>query len=206
MTRYQLYKLIRRNDSLKDERHPMLEKNRFMKMLAIFMFLYYAAILVLMGVMLPMGFRGMYNGVSAFHVMDGLVLYLLMTDFWMRFMLQETPAQRGRPYALLPIRRSFLMHVYLFSSGFSLGNLFWGFLLVPFGLLAVMPLLGWCALLRWLLAWWLLFIINGFCYLYVRTLISRHILWVLLPAAIHAALLFIMLWPEENILDIHSPK
>ena len=94
------------------------------------------------------------------------------------------------------------MHVYLFSSGFSMGNLFWGFLLVPFGLLAVMPLLGWCALLRWLLAWWLLFIINGFCYLYVRTLISRHILWVLLPAAIHAALLFIMLWPEENILDI----
>ena len=202
MTRYQLYKLIRRNDSLKDERHPMLEKNRFMKMLSIFMFLYNAAILVLMGVMLPMGFRGMYNGVSAFHVMDGLVLYLLMTDFWMRFMLQETPAQRGRPYALLPIRRSFLMHVYLFSSGFSMGNLFWGFLLVPFGLLAVMPLLGWCALLRWLLAWWLLFIINGFCYLYVRTLISRHILWVLLPAAIHAALLFIMLWPEENILDI----
>ena len=202
MTRYQLYKLIRRNDSLKDERHPMLEKNRFMKMLSIFMFLYNAAILVLMGVMLPMGFRGMYNGVSAFHVMDGLVLYLLMTDFWMRFMLQETPAQRGLPYALLPIRRSFLMHVYLFSSGFSLGNLFWGFLLVPFGLLAVMPLLGWCALLRWLLAWWLLFIINGFCYLYVRTLISRHILWVLLPAAIHAALLFIMLWPEENILDI----
>ena len=66
MTRYQLYKLIRRNDSLKDERHPMLEKNRFMKMLAIFMFLYYAAILVLMGVMMPMGFRGMYNGVSAF--------------------------------------------------------------------------------------------------------------------------------------------
>ena len=202
MTRYQLYKLIRRNDSLKDERHPMLEKNRFMKMLSIFMFLYNAAILVLMGVMMPMGFRGMYNGVSAFHVMDGLVLYLLMTDFWMRFMLQETPAQRGRPYAVLPIRRSFLMHVYLFSSGFSLGNLFWGFLLVPFGLLAVMPLLGWCALLRWLLAWWLLFIINGFCYLYVRTLISRHILWVLLPAAIHAALLFIMLWPEENILDI----
>ncbi|MBQ7683515.1 MAG: hypothetical protein IJT48_03420 [Bacteroidaceae bacterium] len=202
MTRYQLYKLIRRNDSLKDERHPMLEKNRFMKMLSIFMFLYNAAILVLMGVMLPMGFRGMYNGVSAFHVMDGLVLYLLMTDFWMRFMLQETPAQRGRPYALLPIRRSFLMHVYLFSSGFSMGNLFWGFLLVPFGLLAVMPLLGWCALLRWLLAWWLLFIINGFCYLYVRTLISRHILWVLQPAAIHAALLFIMLWPEENILDI----
>ena len=202
MTRYQLYKLIRRNDSLKDERHPMLEKNRFMKMLAIFMFLQYAAILVLMGVMLPMGFRGMYNGVSAFHVMDGLVLYLLMTDFWMRFMLQETPAQRGRPYALLPIRRSFLMHVYLANAGLSLGNLFWGFLLVPFGLIAVAPLLGWASLLRWLLAWWLLFVINGYCYLFVRTLIGRHILWVLLPIAIHAALLFIMLWPKENVLDI----
>ena len=202
MTKYQLYKLIRRNDKLKDVRHPMWEKNRFMKIFAIFMFLYYAALLVLMGVTLPMGFRGMYNGVSAFHVMDGLVLYLLITDFWMRFLFQETPSQKGRPYALLPIRRSFLMHVYLFGSGCSLGNLYWGFLLVPFGLLAVMPLLGWGALLRWLLAWWLLFVINGYCYLYVRTLIRRHILWVLLPIAIHAGLLLLMLWPKENVLDI----
>ena len=202
MTKYKLYKLICRNDSLKDERHPMLEKNRFMKMLAIFMFLYYAAILVLMGVTMPMAFRGMYNGVSAFHVMDGLVLYLLITDFWMRFMLQETPAQKGRPYALLPIRRSFLMHVYLIRAGLSWGNLFWGFLLVPFGLIAVAPLLGWMTLLRWLFAWWLLFVINSYFYLFARTLISRHLLWVLLPITIHAGLLLLMLWPKDNVLDI----
>ena len=123
MTKFQLYKLIRQHSKLKDERHPMFEKNRFMTFLAIFMWLYYAAILVFMGVMLPSGFRGMYNGVAAFHVLDGFVLWLLITDFWIRFVLQETPAQQGRAYALLPIRRSFLMNVYIIQSGFSWGNL-----------------------------------------------------------------------------------
>lgn len=202
MTKFQLYKLIRQHSKLKDERHPMFEKNRFMKFLAIFMWLYYAAILVFMGVMLPSGFRGMYNGVAAFHVLDGFVLWLLITDFWIRFVLQETPAQQGRAYALLPIRRSFLMNVYLIQSGFSWGNLFWGFMLVPFGLLTVMPLLGFGSLCTWLLGWWMLCILNGFFYLFMRTLISKHMAWTLLPAAIHAALICLMVVPKHNMLDI----
>ena len=202
MTKFQLYKLIRRNDNLKDERHPMFEKNRFMKILAIFYWLYIAAMLLFMGVILPSAFRGMYNGVAAFHILDGFVLYLLINDFWIRTILQETPAQKGRPYALLPIRRSFLMNIYLFHSGFSLGNLFWGFLLVPFGLLTVMPLLGWGSFFTWLLGWWMLCILNGFFYLFARTLWTKHLAWVLLPIAIHAGLLMLMLWPDKNILDI----
>ncbi|MCR4922219.1 MAG: DUF5687 family protein [Bacteroidaceae bacterium] len=202
MTKYQLYKLIRRNDELKDERHPMFDRNRFMKFLAIFMWLYEAAILVFMGVLLPSGFRGMYNGVSAFHVLDGFVLYLLMCDFWMRFFFQETPAQKGRPYALLPIRRSFLMHIYLSKTALNWGNLFWFFFLVPFGLIAIVPLLGWWAFILWLAGWWLLIVFDAYLYLYARTLVSKSIFWLLLPLAIHVGLLFLMLWPKENILDI----
>ena len=78
MNKWQLYKLIRKNSQLKDERHPMFEKNRFMKFLGWFMYLYYAAILLFMGVILPMGMRGTYNGVAAFHIFDGGMLYILM--------------------------------------------------------------------------------------------------------------------------------
>ena len=202
MTKYELYKLIRRNDELKDKRHPMFERNRFMKVLAIFMWLYYAAILVLMGVMLPMGFRGMYNGVSAFHVLDGGALYVLILDFWMRLMIQETPAQKGRPYALLPIRRSFLMHNYLSHTALSWGNLYWFFFLVPFGLIAVAPLMGWIPFLLWLAGWWLLIVIDAYIYLYIRTLTTRHILWILLPIAVHVGLLLLMLLPKTNVLDM----
>lgn len=206
MNKWQLYKLIRKNSQLKDERHPMFEKNRFMKFLGWFMYLYYAAILLFMGVILPMGMRGTYNGVAAFHILDGGMLYILMTDFWVRFVLQETPAQQVQQYALTPIRRNFLMHIYLTRSGFSLGNLYWGFLLLPFGLLAVMPLLGFSSLLSWLMGWWLLCIANGFAYLLVRTLCIRHMGWVALPALIHGTMLFAMHWPDKNYLDIPCTK
>lgn len=202
MNKWQLYKLIRKNSKLKDQRHPMFEKNRFMKFLGVFMFLYYAAIMLLMGVTLPLAMRGTYNGVAAFHILDGGLFYILIADFWCRFLIQETPAQQVQQYALTPIRRKFLMHIYLIRSGFSLGNLFWGFLLVPFGLLAVMPLLGFKGLVGWLVGWWLLCIANGFIYLLIRSLCIRHMAWAILPALIHGALLFAMHWPEQNYLDM----
>ena len=49
MNKYQLYKLLRKNENLKERRHPMFDKNRFMKFLLIFMWLYYAAILIFLG-------------------------------------------------------------------------------------------------------------------------------------------------------------
>lgn len=202
MNKWQLYKLLRKQDNLRNERHPMFEKNRFMKFLGWFMFLYYAAILILMGVVMPAGLSGEYNGVAAFHVIDGFFLWVLFVDFWIRFTVQETPAQTVKPYRLLPISRKFLMHVYLTRSGFSSGNMFWWFFLVPFGLLAVMPLLGWWSFVGWLLGWWMLCIANGFFYLFVRALCMRHLAWVLLPVLVHGGLILLMLLPEKNCLDM----
>lgn len=202
MNKWQLYKLLRKNDNLRDERHPMFEKNRFMKFLGWFMILYYAAILILMGVVMPLGLREEYNGVAAFHILDGYFLWLLFVDFWTRFIMQETPAQTVKPYRLLPISRKYLMHVYLTRSGFSLGNMFWWFFLVPFGLLAVMPLLGWWSFVGWLMGWWMLCIANGFFYLFVRALCILHLAWVLMPVAIHVSLILLMLLPEKNCLDM----
>ena len=202
MNSYKLYKLICKNADLQEKRHPLIDKNRFMKFFLVFYWLYFAAILLFMGVVMAMGMKNSYNGVAAFHVFDGGVLYLLMVDFWLRFGLQETPAQDARPYALLPIRRSFLMNVYLTRSGLSLGNLYWGFLLVPFGLIAIAVPIGWGAFLGWLLGWWLLLVANGYAYLFCRSLILKHLAWTLLPAAIHGALLAVMLVPDKNPLDM----
>lgn len=202
MNKWKLYRLLRRQEQLRDERNPMFDKNRFMKFLGVFMWLYYAAILIFLGVMLPMGMSGAYNGVAAFHVLDGGLVYVLIADFWARAFLVESPSQRIRPYTLLPIPRSFLLHVHMVRSGFSLGTLYWMFMLVPFGLLAVYPLLGWRGLLCWLLGWWLLCVIDSFLYLMVRTLCMRHWAWWLLPAAVHVGLLCLMLVPDRNCLDM----
>jgi len=202
MNKYQLYKLLRKNENLKDRRHPMFEKNRFMKFLLIFYWLYNAAILLFIGVVMAVGMKGAYNGVAAYHVLDGWFPIVLMIDFWVRFILQETPANQAKPYTLLPIRRSFLMHVYLTRSGFSLGNLYWGFMLVPFGLIAIAVNFGWITYIGWLFGWWLLCIANGFCYLFVRTLLTKHLAWLLLPVAIQGAVIGFMFVPEHNWLDM----
>ena len=89
MNKWQLYLLLRKQDKLKDERNPMFDKNRFMKFLGVFMWLYYAAILIFLGVTLSMGLKGAYNDVAAFHVLDGGLLYMLIADFWTRALLME---------------------------------------------------------------------------------------------------------------------
>lgn len=202
MNKYQLYKLLRKNENLKEKRHPMFEKNRFMKFLLIFMWLYYAAILIFMGVTMAIGMKEAYNGVAAFHVLDGWFPIVLLVDFWIRFIMQDTPVNQAKPYTLLPIRRSFLMHVYLLRSGFSLGNLYWGFMLVPFGLIAIAVPFGWIKLAGWLLGWWLLCIANGFCYLFVRTLLTKHMAWLVLPIVIHGAIIAAMFVPDHSWLDM----
>ena len=202
MNKYRLYRLISQNADLKDKRHPMLDKNRFMKFLMAFVWLQYAASLIFVGVMMAIGMKHSYNGVAGYHVFDGGLLYVLIIDFWVRFVLQETPAQNVQPYALLPIRRTFLMHLYLTRSGLAWGNLFWGFLLVPFGLISIAIPLGWGAFIGWLLGWWLLIVADSYTYLFCRALCLKHLLWVLLPAAIHGALLAIMLVPDKNPLDM----
>lgn len=202
MNKFQLYKLLQKNENLKERRHPMFEKNRFMKFLLIFMWLYYAAILLFMGVTMAMGMKGAYNGVAAHHVLDGWFPIVLLIDFWIRFVMQDTPVNQAKPYTLLPIRRSFLMHVYLLRSGFSLGNLYWGFMLIPFGLIAIAVPFGWMTMIGWLLGWWLLCIANGFCYLFVRTLLTKHMAWLALPIVIHGAVIAAMFVPEHNWLDM----
>ncbi|MBP5514143.1 MAG: hypothetical protein J6Y04_05155 [Bacteroidaceae bacterium] len=200
MNKFQLYRLLERTEELKAKRHPMFEKNRFMKFLMWFMVAYYAAIMIFMGVSMGFGLKGDYS--AAYHRLDGGFYWMLIIDFWMRFMLQETPAQKSQTYALLPIRRSFLMNTYLIQSMLSWGNLFWAFFLVPFGLVSIVPMLGWMSFIGWLLGYWLLFVFNGMCYLFVRALCMKHMLWFLVPLAIHAGIICYAVIPDHNALRV----
>ncbi len=202
MSKYQLYKLLIKNERLRERRHPMFGKNRFVKFIFILTLLYYAAVLVFIGVTLAISLKGSYNGVAAYHVLDGWLPAILMLDFWLRFILQETPANQAKPYTLMPIRRSFLMRMYLNRSALSIGNMFWGFMLIPFGLIAIAIPLGWIKFAGWLLGWWILCIANGFCYLFVRTLLVKHLAWITIPIIIHGAIIAAMFVPDNNWLDM----
>lgn len=202
ISKRKLSKMLSEHEELKAKRHPMFERNRFVKFLAYFMFAYYAAILLFMGVMLPMPMSHTYHGVAAFHVLDGWFFIIIMIDFWLRFILQDTPANQARPYSLLPISRKFLMRRYLVNAGLSWGNLYWAFFLVPFAFLSVFRSMSLAATAGWLIGWWLLIVLNSYFYLLIRSLCTRNISWAVLPFIMHAAIVCIATIPDHNVLDM----
>ena len=61
----------------------------------------------------------------------GLLPFLLIIDFGIRFMVQQTPVMLVKPYLLLPLPRKGLIETLLFSSLISVYNWLWLFSSCP---------------------------------------------------------------------------
>ncbi len=178
----------------------MFERNRYARIILYFFFAYYAALLLLLGVTLPLTLKG--GHIASFRMVDAYMPFLLMLDFWCRFIFQETPAMQVKVYTLLPVSRSSLLHFYLLRSLRAAGNLFWGFFLVPLGLVAVVPVLGFGAFVGWLLGYWLLILANSLCYQFFRSLCLKNLLWTLLPLLLHAGVACLYFIPDTSLLSL----
>lgn len=197
-----LHKLLKKHESLKEKRNPMFERNRFVKFLMYFMLLYYAGCLVMLGVTMPMPLSQVYSGVAGYHVLDGWFFFIPIADFWLRFIVQDTPANLVRPYSLLPISRKFLMRRYMVRAGLTWGNLFWFFFILPFTIVSLMGTMRVYEGLGWMLGWWLIIVANSYMYLLVRALCTRHMAWILAPIALHAAILLMAFLPSHSWMDM----
>ena len=106
MTKYQLYKYIEQTEALKDKRHPMFEKNMFVKAFSYIFIGFWAVYLMMLGFFVYEMFS--QSAIEAFDVVDGYMIFLLAIDFFLRFGMQETPAQDVHSYKLMPIPIRFL--------------------------------------------------------------------------------------------------
>lgn len=175
----------------------MFEKNKFAKFLVYFMFVYYAGILVFLGALLPAAMDG---SMANFHVLDSGFFYLLIVDFWARFLFQQTPAQQIKPFSILPVKRDRIMDIYLIRAGLSWGNLFLFCFLIPFGFLSIWYFYGFWGLAGWLFGYWLLFVADSYWYLFCRSLIIKNMLWTILPIVVHVSLVLATLIPDRNVV------
>ena len=65
-----VYKIIKRNQKLAAKRNPAFDTNRFAKFLMYFMAVYWATILLFLGVMLPLMFEGIVPNMEPYHIMN----------------------------------------------------------------------------------------------------------------------------------------
>ena len=133
-----LLSIIRQNQKLAAKRNPAFDRNRFAKFLIYFMVAFWAAYLIFIGVMLSFAFEDIFPSMEPYHIMNQGLIYLLILDFLLRFMLQPAMSQEIKPYLLMPIKKNKLVDTLLLQSGISSYNFFWFFLIVPFALLGIL--------------------------------------------------------------------
>lgn len=114
--------------------------------------------------------------------------FIWTVDFWIRFIAQQTPSQIIKPYVLMPIPRYACIDSFIISSLLSLGNLVWFALLIPFCLMSVVFSYGLLPALSLLLLFYLMILVDSQWYSICRTLITNHILYLLLPLSVNVAI------------------
>ena len=83
---------IRKLQKLDEKRSPMFEKNRFAKVMVYIGIAFWAAYLVLFGVLLPSAFSEGFPGMEPYHILNKGLLIVLTLDFLVRFLF-PTPIQ-----------------------------------------------------------------------------------------------------------------
>lgn len=193
-----LFSIVRQNQKLAAKRSPMYDKNRFAKFLIYFMVAYWAALLLFMGVMLPTAFEASAPSMEPYHIMNQGLIYILIVDFLVRFIIQTATSQEIKPYLLLPVKRKKLIDVLLLQSSISLYNLFWFFMLIPFAFITITRFYGFMGVLEYLFGVWLLIILNNYWYLLCKMLLNEKTIYLLLPIVFYGLLAIAEFVPEGN--------
>ena len=182
------YKIIKQNQKLAEKRNPAFDTNRFAKFLMNFMIVYWAALFLFFGVMLPVMFEELVPNMEPYHIMNQGFIYVMLADFLMRFMAQPSVSQEIKPYLLMPIKRKKLISMLLLKSGLDSYNFMWFFVYVPFAFLTVIRFYGFGGMFLYLLGIWLIFVFNNYWYLLCKLLLGEKTLWLLLPILVFGAL------------------
>ena len=183
-----LYKIINQNQKLAEKRNPAFETNRFAKFLMYFIVVYWAALFLFLGVMLPFAMEDIVPNMEPYHIMNQGILYVMVADFLIRFMAQPSVSQEIKPYLLMPIKRKKLIGTLLLKSGLDKYNFFWFFVYVPFAFLTIIRFYGFGGMFLYLLGMWLIFVFNNYWYLICKLLLGEKTIWVLLPVCVFGAL------------------
>ena len=191
MNRLQIFRLLRRNAKLSEKRSPAFDQNVVAKVL-----LYIGAAIIAI-YMIVLG--SILGKVSAEEDSPAIMLFalpwLLLIDFFLRFLTQQTPMLFVKPYLIMPIKTQNVVECYLLTIVTSGYNLLWLCLFLPFAFVCIVAGTNVLAVLAVVVCGMLMVMANSLWYLLVRTLIMRSLLWWLLPLAVYAVILLPILLP-----------
>ena len=181
MNKLQLYFLLRKNIKLNEKRNVMFEANQYAKLFGYLM-------VSIVGIEF-IGLGTFLGWIAAKEYEPHLVLYtmpfILIIDFGIRFMAQQTPMMLVKPYLLTPISKYSAIECFLIQQLLDSGNFVWMTFFLPYTFIVWCGgMTGWAAIgMLGLLH--LMVLVNSQWYLLVRTLVNQSMWWWALPAAFY---------------------
>lgn len=207
MNRWQLFKLFRQHRRLSEKRSVNFDQNRVAKFVIGFTVAFVLIYLVFLAILFAL-IANESREMTSVEFFCGIGPFLLCFDFFVRFIMQQTPSQMVRPYVLLPLPRNACINSFVLSSIISSGNFIWFALLVPYALMSVVFSYGLWATLLLFLYFAFLFMANSQWYAIVRTLINDSLAYWLLPVAVYGLAAIPSFigggWEIERVFDFFS--
>ena len=184
---FAVHRLLRQHRRLAERRNPMFLTNKVGKWSMRFIEAFCMLYLLGFGIMFGLMIKG-DGEVTPVEFIGTFIPFMLVVDFLVRLVWQQTPSQLVKPYALLPLPRYACIDSFVLCSLLSTGNLLWMVMLVPYCLIAVVFTTSVLTTLSLLLFFYLVCLIASQWYAVCRTLILQHLAWWALPATVFAAM------------------
>lgn len=195
MNKLQLLRVLRKHIKLAEKRSVAYEQNKIAKL-----FLYIGGAFIIVYLMfIAIILALIANNLSSYtpyELLFGLAPFLLVADFIIRFIGQQTPVQLIKPYSLLPISKYACVEMFIYSSVITPNNLLWTAVTVPYAIMTVLFSEGVFAALGVVVSFQVLVTINSQWYMLVRTLINQTVKWWVLPVVFYA-LVFMPLYLKD---------
>ena len=200
MNKIQLFFLLRKNTKLSEKRNPMFEANQYSKLFGYIM----ASILAIEFIALGTFLGWLAAKEDAPEMLFYIMPFLLILDFGMRFMTQQTPLMLVKPYLLTPISKYTAIECFLVNQVLNLGNLFWMVIFLPYVFIVWCGGLPFWSAIGMLLLLHFMVVVNSQWYLLVRTLVNQSMFWWALPAAFYGLLIGPFFLLPDELLDKYT--
>ncbi len=183
MNRLELFGALRKHRKLSEERAVDLEKNKAAKWAVRIAEAFFAIYMLLGAICFAMVANGLRT-LSTIEFLFCLLPFVVLIDFFSRFIAQQTPAQIVKPYVLLPVPKYTCVDFFIFGQMLNLSNLAWFVMIVPYCLMSVLFGYGFMSCVGILFVFWVIELCVSQFYLITRTLINDTLLWWAMPIGV----------------------
>jgi hypothetical protein len=153
-------------------RSPMWQKNLALNLLIGFFLFLFAVYLLMLGLLIEKILNELFPGRNHFDFFNGLLLYYLLGDLFIRFMMQSLPKLTIEAFLHLPILKNKFIHFMVNRTILDIFNLIPLFIFIPVTFTIVIPAIGNVYAFNWILSLLLMILANNFLGTYLKRLLG----------------------------------